>query len=94
MPKPVVDVFEPVQVAEEHSYRATRAPGAGQRQPDVVVEQPPIGQPGQRVVQRPKRQLLLRMAAFGDVPDVGHDAVDRGCVHAVGVDGLHPAPLS
>jgi hypothetical protein len=66
----VVDRLEVVQV-DEHHGGAPRAPRRlGQRPGDVVQEQVPVGQPGQRVVQRLVADAGLRTAA-GD--RVGQD---------------------
>ena len=67
MPEAVVDELEVVQVDIQHSHPGAGALGAGQRQLQVLLEQDAVGQPGQRVVVRQAGQLLLGLAAVGDV---------------------------
>ena len=48
----VVDDLEPVKVEEEHRHRTGPAPRSGEGLTQLIHEQPTVGQPGQRVVQR------------------------------------------
>ncbi len=72
----VVDHLEVVEVDEQHADDAALAPGPGHRTADPLLEQHPVGQAGQRVVERAVRQLLFEPAAFGDVAQRDHDAPD------------------
>ena len=73
VPQAVVDLFEVVEVDEHEGRGAAGAPGAGQRQVHLLLNEDPVGQPGQRVVVGQIGQLLLAAAALGDV---AHDPVE------------------
>ncbi len=70
----VVDDLEPIDVAEEHRHPVPRAFGLQQRVVEVVEEEAPVGQPGQRILKRVPGQLLLEGLAFRRVTE--HE--DRG----------------
>jgi hypothetical protein len=75
----VVDVLEPVQVDEQH--RRVRLGGPrepGQRVVQVLQEQAPGGQAGDRVVGGVVAQLLLRLPLVGQVPPGEQHAAVRG----------------
>ena len=95
VPERVVDVLEAVEVEQHHRdllllvrVAAARAPGAGQRLGQPVVEQRAVGQAGERVVQGQLRDPRLRRLALGDVLEHqrrGGDpplvVADGGCDH-------------
>jgi hypothetical protein len=58
---------------------------------EPVDEQRAVGEPGQPVVERSVRELLLQGDAVRDVARVHHDAVDGGVVEQFGVAALDPA---
>ena len=57
---------------------------ATQRLLDPVLEQGPVGQVGQRVVERLVHQLVLQLLALADVAGVEHQTADAGVVEQVG----------
>ncbi len=70
----VVHDLEVVQVHEQHAGGRAVAPGRGELLRDPVLEQQPVGQPGQRVVEGLVLQLLLELALLGHVPHGEHQA--------------------
>ena len=52
------------------------APAARDRVPHALGEQRPVGEPGDRVVERLMRELLLERLALADVAAVEDDAAD------------------
>src|SRR5207253_10535848 len=67
VPKRVVDVFEPVQVEQQHSEHLLVAPGGEQRLAQPVAEQAPVGQASQGVVKGLVLQRIRVRLAFRDV---------------------------
>ena len=65
----VVDLLEAVEVDVEDTDRPLRAGGRGQGVVDPVVEQGPVGQAGERVVEALVQQRVLGLLAGGDVLD-------------------------
>ena len=61
---------------------------------EPVVEQGPVGQPGQRVVERLVGQLLLECFAVADVAAVEHHPGDVGVVQQVGGGAFDVAPVA
>jgi len=59
----VVDLLEAVEVEEEHRQRTVVA--AGDRMAETVMEQHPVGQPGQRIVAGEVVEALLGVLAAG-----------------------------
>ena len=95
MPDAVVDGLELVEVEEEHGERFVAAVGSGQRLPQAIGEERPIGKPGQGVVEGLVLKLLLERLAVGDVgeeagPSQGRaiTSVEHGSLVA------HPANLT
>jgi hypothetical protein len=84
----VVDVLEVVEVDEQHGRRLPRL-GARQGAVDAGPQPRPVGEPGERVLERLPRQLGLERPADGDV---GDDA-DRPDDVAGPVPERHPAGL-
>jgi hypothetical protein len=67
----VVDLFEPVEVQEQHRHGSARAGGGAQSYPGPVLEQGPVRQVGQRVVQGVMPVVLALEVEFPLV--AGHD---------------------
>ena len=63
----VVDVLEAVEIEEQHGELAAPAVRAGDRLPDAIGEQRPVGQAGQRVVMRHVHDALVGKTPFGDL---------------------------
>ena len=88
----VVHELEVVQVDEEHRAAAAAALRICDRDGQVLLEQGPVGQVGERIVERQMGKPLLARAAHGHVEEhavhVPHDPV--AVVHALAV-ALHPA---
>ncbi len=84
----VVDQLEVIEVDVQQCDLRAGAPGAGERQLELLREQRAVGQPGERVVIGEVGDLLLGGAALGDVLARGQRAGD----HAVGIaqDGVVP----
>ncbi len=98
----VVDRLEAVQVEEEHgdpgARLVLRASGC-QGGPQPLGEQRPVGQVGERIVERVVLQLGLQHDPFGDVAAVQDQAVavpvDRRLdVQPLAAAGADPAPVS
>jgi hypothetical protein len=69
VPERVVDLLEVVEVHEQQGDRPGRPAVAGEGPLEVVAEQDPVRQPGQRVVQRVVDQLRLEALAVGDLDE-------------------------
>ncbi|GAC1324011.1 MAG: hypothetical protein NVSMB13_04760 [Mycobacteriales bacterium] len=65
----VVHALEPVEVEEQHGHRLLAGPGPQQALLEPVLEQRPVGQPGERVVEG----LVLK--AFLRVTQLAHQMV-------------------
>ncbi|HET8977689.1 MAG TPA: hypothetical protein VFN87_05985 [Solirubrobacteraceae bacterium] len=79
MTERVVDLLETVEVHERHGQLGAAALGVADRLGDALAEQHPVGQPGERIVQRLvlvelglADELLLGALALGDVLDHRH----------------------
>ena len=68
----VVDGLEVVEVDEQHRELAAVALEPGRGVVDAVAEQRLVGEPGQRVVERLVRELVLEPAMLGDVAEAPH----------------------
>ena len=84
----VVDDLEVVEVDEQHARDQRRPPGGGELLGDPVLEQHPVGQPGQRVVEGPVLQLLLELVLLGHVPQGEDEAGDGRLGAQVTAPGL------
>ena len=62
MPQRVVDVFEAIEIEEQHGQPVAVAPGQRDRLGEPVVQQHAVGQVGQKVVLSQMRQLELDIA--------------------------------
>ncbi len=67
----VVDGLEAVEVEDDHADRAAVAGLPGKSVLEPVGEQRPVGELGQRVMERAVPKLALETVAFGDVLDRG-----------------------
>jgi hypothetical protein len=77
----VVDQLEVVQIDEE---QADLLPSPPERGLQPVLEQQPVRQAGQRVVERLLRQPLLVQRPLGDITIVEHQTADGRVVEKVG----------
>ena len=68
----VVDRLEVVEVDEQDRELAAVALEPRRGVVDAVAEQRLVGEPGQRVVERLVRELVLQPAVFGDVAEAPH----------------------
>src|SRR5439155_9936461 len=93
VPEAVVDRLEVVQVEEHDGEAGALAPAASERVANPLDEQRPVGEPGDRVVERLVRELLLECAALADVTAVEHDAADVLVLGEVGVEDLELADV-
>ena len=72
VPQAVVDRLEVVEIQEQDGQRRLAQPaGAIERVLDPIGEERPVGEPGQRIVQRLVAQLCLELLAGRDVVDEG-----------------------
>ena len=83
MPVTVVDPLEVVEIKEEDGNRAEAAPRPRKRVLDPVREERPIGEAGERVVERLESELALEPLALADVPRRKHEPADLGHVEHV-----------
>ena len=83
MAEAVVDLLEIVKVDEHQRGRTAGAPGAGEGEIDLLLDEDPVGQAGQRVVVGQVGELLLAAPALADVAD---DAVEGGAEPARAFD--------
>lgn len=63
MPSGIVDPFEAIQVDDHHGERLVVTAGAPQRVLQAIVEQGPVAEPSQRVMEREVRELCLQLLA-------------------------------
>ena len=94
VPEAVVDRLEAIQVQQEDRRSAARARGTRERVIDAVAEDRAVRQPGERIVERLVRQLLLEELPVGDVARVEHEAFDGRVGHLVAHDALYRPPRS
>ena len=86
----VVDVLEVVEVDEEGGDRRVRA-SAGDGVLDPVLEEGPVGQVGERVVEGHVGELVLQRPALGVVADVQDVATHVGVLEQVAGRDLDPS---
>ncbi len=86
----VVDRLEAVEVQVEHDRRGCAPPPPPHGVVEPFAEEHPVGEPGQRVVQRLSGQLLLRLLAGGHVEQVDDDAADGRVLDQAHGAGLDP----
>ena len=84
----VVDRLEVVEIDEDHRELAVVAPAARERQRQAILEQRPVGEAGEVVVERLVAELLLERDAIGDVAEVEQDPVDQRIADVVVRDHL------
>ena len=84
----VVDRLEVVEIDEDHRELTVVAPAARERQGQAILEQRPVGETGEVVVERLMAELLLERDALGDVAEVEQDPVDQGIADVVVRDQL------
>ena len=87
----VVDRLEVVEIDEHHGELTVVAPGARERQCEAILEQRPVGEAGEIVVERLVAELLLERDALGDVTEVEQDPVDQRIADVVVRDHLDGA---
>jgi hypothetical protein len=81
MTKVIVDRLEAVDVAEEDSHPTPRPVGLQQRVVEMVEQEPPVGQPGQRVLEGVASQLLFEGLAFGSIAEDDDGTPRRRSTH-------------
>jgi len=92
--KGVVHHLEVVEIEEHQSRRARCASRAIECVAEPIQEKGPVGETGQRVVERLPGEASRRFGALGDVPGVGHDSFHCGVVEPVRGRDLHVPPRS
>ena len=88
VPKRVVDRLEVVEVHEQHRDRRVVAELSLEGVGDAVVEQRPVREGRDGVVEGLVFELFLEALALGHVTDVQHDASDVGVVRLIGDERL------
>jgi hypothetical protein len=84
----VVDLFEAVRVEEQDGdRRAVRCP-PGEGMLDPVLEQSPVGQACEGIVEGLMEQLVFEFSMDAYVPGVEHEPLDTGLVDQIGDGGL------
>ncbi len=94
VPQAVVHGLEVVEVQEQDSQRPGGAGRPRQSMREAVLQQGPVRQPGQRVVERLVPQLVGQGAPLGVVAAGQHEARHVRIVQQVGDDGLDLAPAA
>ena len=84
----VVDHLEAVEIEEEQGDSRSSALGAGQRQLEVVEQQGPVGEPGERVVGGLVGEVGLEPSPLGDVATDDRDLCQPAVGPSLGGDGL------
>jgi hypothetical protein len=74
----VVDRLEVVKVEGQDCERSTVPQTAGERMTQPVLEQGPVRQAGERIVERRAAKLILERLARADIAHVEHQPLDRG----------------
>ena len=88
----VVDQLEVVEIGEEHGGGRTAAIGRGDRRRQVLMEQRPVGEVGEGVVEGQVRQSLLGLLPRGHVEDRPVEELDiAGRVEDPATALVHPA---
>jgi hypothetical protein len=90
----VVDLLEAVQVEEEDGHRGRLPLGPLEGVVDPVLEQGPVGQRGQGVVEGLVDELVLELAALGDVAGVQDQPAHGRVVEQVGDGELDGAAVT
>ena len=91
MAQRVVDLLEVVEVDEQDREALVLRVAGVQRVLEAVDEQGAVREPGEHVVERAVRELLLERDTVGHVARVHDDAADGGIVEQVGVPVLDVA---
>jgi hypothetical protein len=92
VPEGVVDRLEVVEVDQQQFHPAAAAQVAGDRLVHPVAEQRPVGQPGERVLERLAGQLTLQGFLRAHVTDGQHDRADVRVVQPVAAGDVHVDP--
>ena len=92
MAERVVDHLEVVEIEEENRDRVRVPARPGQRLVEAVVEEEPVGESRQWVVQRLVGEERLGLLALRDVANVDDHTTDHGIVDEVRVHELEPVP--
>ena len=87
----VVDGLEVIEIDEQHGHPDAVAQRPRDRVADALVEQRPVGEMGDRIVEGLVGELLLERLALRDVAAVEHDPADRAVTQQVGVEDLEVA---
>ena len=90
----VIDRLEVVEIDEDHRELAVVAPAARERQRQAILEQRPVGEAGELVVERLVAELVLERHALGDVAEVEQDPVDQWIADVVVRDHLDRSILA
>ena len=88
----VVHGLEVVEVEEQHRHRRAAPLRQRQRVAHPVAEQRPVGEPGERVVERLVDELLLQPPPLAHVAGVEHDALHGRVAQQVGRQDLGVEP--
>ena len=88
----VVHVLEVIEIHEQHRRPRAMATAPGEGVLDAVGEERPIGQSGQRVVERLMAQLGLEVRPVGDIVAVDDETADRRLVGEVPRGPFEHAP--
>ena len=90
----VVDGLEVVEVDEQNGHAGAFAQVAGHCMAHALVEQCPVGEVRDRVVERLVGELLLEGLALADVAPVEHDPADYAVAAQVRVQDLEMAQVA
>ena len=83
----VVDTLEVVQIQKAHRQQFFAALGVGDGHGQPVIQQAPVGQPGQHVIVGDAVQFILMGLELADVGEDGDVIADLAVLAAHGVDG-------
>ena len=84
VPGAVVDLLEVIEIAEEHAGDAIVTLRPVERMFESVDEQPPVREPGERIVQGPVFRLAFRRSLLRDVDGDAQPSLFGRQAHAGG----------
>src|ERR1039457_6139073 len=88
MPQGIVDVLEAVQIQKQNRSMASLPPRKGDRLANTIIQELPIGQPGEKVMLGGMGQLLSQCPRCAHVAEHDHRSGDMPFTVVNGGDGI------